>query len=156
MAAITFYLMPDSASGTDNLSAGALSVEQLTCDIAAHYFRQKQRVLIYCQSQQLAEQIDELLWQRPVDGFVPHNLTGEGPEAGAPVEVTWQAPKSRNRQICINLHSQCPQFAGQFRTLIDFVPADETLKQQARERYKQYRAAGHKLDTQPAAQLHEM
>lgn len=146
MSAVTFYLMPEE---------GELTVEVLTCDIAAHYFRQKQKVLVYCQSQREAEQIDELLWQRPVDGFVPHNLAGEGPEAGAPVEITWQAPRSRNRAVCINLHPQCPQFAGQFRTLIDFVPAEETQKQQARERYKHYRAAGHQLDTQPAAQLHE-
>lgn len=146
MAAVTFYLMPDT---------GELSVEELACDIAAHYFRQKQKVLVYCQSQQDAEQIDELLWQRPVDGFVPHNLTGEGPQAGAPVEITWQPPTSRGRTVCINLHPQCPQFAGQFRTLIDFVPADDTLKQQARERYKHYRAAGHQLQTTPAAHLHE-
>lgn len=146
MSAVTFYLLPDS---------GELTIEALTCDIAAHFFRQRQKVLVYCQSQQDAEKIDELLWQRPVDGFVPHNLTGEGPEAGAPVEITWQPPKSRNRAVCINLHPQCPEFSGQFRTLIDFVPADDTLKQQARERYKHYRAAGHQLDTQPAAKLHE-
>lgn len=144
MTAVTFYLMPE---GSD--SDSEMSVASITCDIAAHYFRHKQRVLVYCQSQKDAEEIDELLWQRPVDGFVPHNLTGEGPEAGAPVEITWQPPKMRNRAICINLHKQCPSFTGQFRKLIDFVPAQEDLKKQARERYKQYRAAGHVLTTKP-------
>ena len=150
MPAVTFYLLPEHTAGE-----GTLPVSQLACDLAARFFRQKQKVFIYCEHQNQAEEVDELLWQRPVDGFIPHNLAGEGPEGGAPVEIAWQAPATRNRTVCINLHRQCPDFARQFRTLIDFVPAQDQLKQQARERYKHYRSAGFFLDTQPAAQLHE-
>jgi DNA polymerase-3 subunit chi len=41
-----------------------------------------------------------------------------------------------------------PNFANQFSHIVDFVPADNTLKQQARERYKMYRQLGFQVDNQ--------
>lgn len=117
------------------------------CFQAAHYYRQNQRVFIFCDSQQQAHQIDELLWSFDPDSFVAHNLIGEGPKNGAPVEISWQAPTNR-RPVLINLTSTVPNFAQQFSQIIDFVPSDETLKQQARERYKQYRQQGFKVENQ--------
>lgn len=146
----TFYILSESADAT-----AQPGLEAFACEVASHYYRQKQRVLILCQTKQQAEQMDELLWQLPVDAFVPHNLPNEGPESGTPVEINWQQPARMNRQVCINLQAEMPSFAGKFRTLIDFVPADDAGKQQARERYKHYRAAGYTLDTQPAAKFNE-
>ncbi|OZB37528.1 MAG: DNA polymerase III subunit chi, partial [Alishewanella sp. 34-51-39] len=103
--------------------------------------RAKQRVFVYTADQQSAELLDELLWQFEPDSFVPHNLAGEGPQRGAPVEIGWQAPKA-SRQVLINLADQVPDFARRFNQIIEFVPAEPTLKAQARERYKQYRQAG--------------
>lgn len=117
------------------------------CFQAAHYYRQNQRVFIFCGSQPQAHQIDELLWSFDPDSFVAHNLIGEGPKNGAPVEISWQAPTNR-RPVLINLTSTVPNFAQQFSQIIDFVPSDETLKQQARERYKQYRQLGFKVEHQ--------
>ncbi len=31
------------------------------------------------------------LWARPAESFVPHNLAGEGPRGGAPVEIALAA-----------------------------------------------------------------
>lgn len=102
-----------------------------------------------------AEQFDELLWQLPNDAFVPHNLTGEGPLGGAPVEICWQTPNQFNRSVLINLAENIPDFHQRFRQVIDFVPAKEQLKPLARERYKQYRAAGCQLDTLAASSINE-
>jgi DNA polymerase-3 subunit chi len=44
--------------------------------------------------------------------------------------------------VLINLADQVPDFARRFNQIIEFVPAEPTLKAQARERYKQYRQAG--------------
>ena len=116
-----------------------VSDEQLhlhyACLQAAYFYRQNQRVFIYTQDQESAHIIDEMLWAFDPTSFVPHNLIGEGPKQGAAVEISWQAPTNR-RAVLINLTSDVPNFANQFSHLIDFVPADETLKEQARNRFR--------------------
>jgi DNA polymerase-3 subunit chi len=43
----------------------------------------------------------------------------------------------------------------QYQHIIDFVPVDEVKKQEARERYKQYKMAGCQMQFTPANQLNE-
>ena len=116
-----------------------VSDEQLhlhyACLQAAYFYRQNQRVFIYTQDQESAHNIDEMLWAFDPTSFVPHNLIGEGPKQGAAVEISWQVPNNR-RAVLINLTSDVPNFANLFSHLIDFVPADETLKEQARNRFR--------------------
>ena len=150
MANVSFFLLDDAATPPTEPAHYALA-----CAVAARCFRQKQKCLIYCQDKQQAEHIDELLWQLPSDSFVPHNLAGEGPTGGAPVEIHWQPPSQFSRGVMINLAEQVPQFHARFNTIYDFVPAPESQKLLARERYKQYRAAGNQLDTVAANSIHE-
>lgn len=151
---VMFYLLKDD--GTDETEKESRSAIYHACLQASHFYRQNQRVYIYAQNQQHAEQIDEMLWAFDSDSFVPHNLVGEGPKQGAMVEIGYQAPQGR-RSVLINLNSDVPNFASQFQFIVDFVPSDETLKQQARERFKTCRQWGFQVDNQaviePAGQL---
>jgi DNA polymerase-3 subunit chi len=145
---VMFYLLKDDVaeeSGKDTRSA-----IYHACLQASHFYRQNQRVYIYAQDQQHAEQIDEMLWAFDSDSFVPHNLVGEGPKQGAIVEIGYQVPQGR-RPVLINLNSEVPNFANQFQFIVDFVPSDETLKQQARERFKTCRQWGFQVDNQAVA-----
>mgnify|MGYP003252246906 CR=1 FL=1 len=85
----TFYLL-DNDTTVDGLSA----VEQLVCEIAAERWRSGKRVLIACEDEKQAYRLDEALWARPAESFVPHNLAGEGPRGGAPVEIAWPQKRS--------------------------------------------------------------
>ncbi|QIX96270.1 DNA polymerase III subunit chi [Cedecea sp. FDAARGOS_727] len=139
----TFYLL-DNDTHAEGLSA----VEQLVCELAADGFRAGKRVLIACEDEQQAIRLDEALWQRDAHAFVPHNLAGEGPRYGAPVELAWpQRRGSAPRDILISLLPQLADFATAFLEVIDFVPYEDTQKQLARERYKAYRVAGFHLTT---------
>jgi DNA polymerase-3 subunit chi len=104
---------------------------------------------MFCDDQQMAHQIDELLWSFESDSFVPHNLPGEGLASGSPVEISWQAP-TNNRTVLINLSGEVPSFASQFSQIIDFVPADDELKKLARLRYRSYQQLGFTVNTAPA------
>ena len=150
MSHVRFYLLDETQQVNQQPAHFALA-----CLLATRSYRQKQKCLVFCENQQQAEQFDELLWQLPNDAFVPHNLTGEGPVGGAPVEICWQTPSQFNRPVLINLAETIPEFHQRFRQVIDFVPGNEQLKLQARERYKQYRAAGNQLDTLPASSINE-
>lgn len=139
----TFYLL-DGQDLPDGLSA----MERLACDLAALRWRGGQRVLMACDTEEQALRLDEALWQRDPSAFVPHNLAGEGPRYGAPVEICW--PKRRGnapRDVLISLLPQCADFASAFHEVIDFVPNEDALKQLARDRYKAYRSVGFQLTT---------
>lgn len=125
---------------------------QLACQQAALFYRKKQRVFIFADDQKSAHQIDELLWAFDAHSFVPHNLPGEGLRSGSPVEISWQAPTNK-RNILINLSSKVPEFAQQFSQIIDFVPENEELKQQARSRYRGYQQLGFSVNTQSAPKV---
>ncbi|QLB12721.1 DNA polymerase III chi subunit [Bisgaardia hudsonensis] len=125
--------------------------ETLACDLAASSWRLGKRVLIACETEQQALNIDEALWQREPEEFVPHNLSGEITTYATPIEISWVGKRNaQSRDLLINLQSQIPDFAVSFKQVIDFVPIDETEKAQARERYKQYRQLGWQLSTEKA------
>ena len=132
MSKVTFYLLEQEAE----ISSKQPAHFALACQLAAQCFSNKQRCVVMCQSQAQAEEFDELLWP-----------------AGTPVEICWQRPTQFNKPVLINLADDMPDFHSKFGRIFDFVPAADTLKQQARERYKHYRAAGHQLDTLPSKAL---
>ncbi|MBU2872217.1 DNA polymerase III subunit chi [Colwellia sp. E2M01] len=152
---VMFYLLNDEISKDKNTAETEQDTRSAiyhACLQASHFYRQNQRVYIYTQDKQHAEQVDEMLWAFDSDSFVPHNLVGEGPKSGAMVEIGYQPPQSR-RPVLINLTSTVPNFANQYQFIVDFVPSDETLKQQARERFKACRQWGFSVDNQPAIEV---
>ncbi len=154
MPAATFFILAEQNSAANNNSMSADPVLIGACDLAAQSFRRRQRVWVHCANKAQAEAFDELLWQRPVEAFVPHNLAGEG-AGGAPVEISWTAPRHTNSHVLINLADEFPDFARRFGLAYDFVPSDEARKQQARIRYKHFRMAGFELTTQPLSKINE-
>ncbi len=132
--ATTFYHLTDDNSPTD---ANAALLKKV-CELSAAFYQQGLRVFVATNDVKTAEQLDELMWQLPCDQFIPHNLQGEGPHYGAPIEIGHQPPQTR-RQVLINLCHPLPQFAVKFTQIIDFIPNESVKKQQARERFHQYR-----------------
>ncbi|WP_025675100.1 DNA polymerase III subunit chi [Salinivibrio socompensis] len=157
MPTATFYLLSPPAPVDDNNSLGLTPEQQAreqqtlvdtAIDLAFYYYQQGQRIYLAAQDQAQAHQLDDALWQRDPDTFVPHNLVGEGPRSGAPVEIGWPGVRhTGHRSVLINLATEASNFAPSFAQVIDFVPCDETLKQHARHRYKAYRLAGLQLHT---------
>ncbi|AKD37753.1 DNA polymerase III subunit chi [Pasteurella sp. P03HT] len=124
-------------------------VEQVACDLAASAWRLGKRVLIACETEQQAFDLDEALWTREPDEFVPHNVSGEVTNYATPIEISWKGKRNaQRRDILINLQSTVPDYVASFNHIIDFVPADEQLKVLARERYKQLRQLGWQLTTE--------
>ena len=143
MTQVVFYILPQSLDNEpEDVSAHFIQA----CAIAAFYYGQSNKVFIFTDNQQDAFSVDEYLWQFDGESFVPHNLLGEGPRYGTPVEISWQPP-THPRQILINLSSNVPKFAINFQQIIDFVPASETLKIAARTRYSTYKKMGLTLST---------
>lgn len=144
MSQVIFYI--HSETETSTASSLPRHFEQ-ACQLASYYYQQNKKVFIYTENQQDAFSVDEYLWQFDGDSFVPHNLVGEGPRYGSPVEISWLAPQ-HPKAVLINLSQSIPEFNLNFQQIIDFVPAQEQLKINARVRYSAYKKLGHTLSTQ--------
>ncbi|WP_373817837.1 DNA polymerase III subunit chi [Glaesserella sp.] len=145
MKQVQFYVLSQPTLG--NLKAE----EALACDLAAKAWRLGKRVLIACETEEQAFSIDDALWARDPDEFVPHNLSGEMTTYATPIEISWKGKRNaQRRDILISLQTQLPDFINSFNQIIDFVPQDEAEKTLARERYKQYRQLGWQLTTEQA------
>lgn len=119
---------------------------RLATQIASEQYRQGQRVFIFVDNTDIAHAIDETIWSFNPDSFVPHNLQGEGPKGGAPVEIGTTPPVG-NRKVLINLAAHLPDFIRRFNQVFDFVPVEATAKQAARERFKKLRQLGANITT---------
>lgn len=125
------------------------NIHEQACDLAEKAWRLGKRVLIACETEQQALEIDELLWMKEPDSFVPHNLSGETTQYPTPIEISWKGKRNaQRRDLLVSLQVQIPEFIASFNQVIEFVPVDETEKIQARERYKQYRQQGWQLSTE--------
>lgn len=140
---VQFYLLSQTDDG--ELTAA----EALACDLAAQLWRQGKRVILSCETEQQALKLDEALWVRDADNFVPHNLSGEVTTYATPIEIAWKGKRNaQRRDVLITLQTELPEFINSFNHIIDFVPVEDTAKAQARERYKQYRQLGWQLGTE--------
>ncbi|BDM63425.1 DNA polymerase III subunit chi [Shewanella sp. NFH-SH190041] len=147
MSQAIFYLLQ-----RDAVLNATEKVQLTACQMARLHYADGAQVYIHCNDKTQAYAIDEQLWQFEADSFVPHNLKGEGPSTGAPVEIGFDnLGPNKLRQVLINLADQSPSFAVNFDHIIDFVASDDDLKAIARHRYKQYRALGIPLSTQDLA-----
>ncbi|UVK77850.1 MAG: DNA polymerase III subunit chi [Sodalis sp. Fse] len=143
MKNVTFYLLDEHM-----IKDGLTAVERLACDLAAIKWREGKLVLIACEDHVQALKLDDALWVRDPNSFLPHNLSGEGPSYGAPLEVCWPQRRCNSpRDLLISLLPSCADFAFAFHEVIDFVPYEDISKQLARDRYKAYRSLGFQLIT---------
>lgn len=138
-----FYILPadDEQDWTQ--------AERLACELCAAQWREGKRVLVACEDEAQALKLDDALWARDADTFVPHNLSGEITTYATPIELSWVGKRnSQRRDVLIVLQGDVPDYAVYFQQVFDFVPAADVPKAQARERYKQYRQLGFTLTTQ--------
>ncbi len=143
MKIATFYIINDNAPYQTQTELFHYGIY-----LASHFVQQGAKVYLYAENKTQAEQLDELLWQLQPEQFQAHNLIGEGPYYGTPIEIGYgQLKPNRNRQLVINLANLPTNFAESFTQVVDFVPCEQKAKQLARERYKIYRQAGFEMQT---------
>lgn len=119
----------------------------LACRLLEKAYLRGHRVFVYCNNQQEAETLDELLWTFKDNSFIPHNLQGEGPEPPPPIQIGYRdEPRSFN-DILFNLATEIPSFFPRFRRVIEIVTNDEAAKELSRAHYREYRAKNCELQT---------
>jgi DNA polymerase-3 subunit chi len=138
MPRIDFYII------TDTQPAARL---RLACRLIEKAYKNKHRIYIHTDNQADAHELDELLWTYREDSFLPHNLYGEGPEPAPPIQIGFAATPEQHRDILLNLSQTIPAFYPQFARLLEIISNEPDVQTYGRQHYRQYRTAGHELNT---------
>lgn len=143
MNQVTFYELDVDSGNPQALTKDAMQhgAFKLIYDL----YKSRKWVSVLASDKVQAEQFDEALWQSDTDRFIAHNLVGEGPTQGTPVEITWLGKQLNPRHTVINMSQQMIDSNLRITHVIDFVPQADADKQAARDRYKQYKQAGCKM-----------
>lgn len=92
-----------------------------------------------------AAALDQLLWTMAAVEFVPHcrEDAGAGARAASPILITsGEIPADFAAQVLVNLTDGMPAGFERFQRVIEVVTPDEPDRLRARERWRQYKAAG--------------
>lgn len=120
---------------------GEANRELFACRLCEKAYKQQLGVYLQAESQQHAQQIDNLLWTFNDGGFVPHQLINEIMPAGSlqPALIGWTQTPPSDYSLLINLTEAIPSFYAQFERIAEIVNQQEHIRQAGRQRYTQYR-----------------
>ncbi len=135
MPRVDFYILSEQGSR-----------ERFTCDIATKIRQQELQLYIHADSREEASILDDFMWTHKDISFLPHSLLDADDAGTNSITIGWQGMSSKSTEVLINLSTSIPDFATDFDRIVEIVPPNDPYKQQARERYKQYRQAGFELE----------
>lgn len=135
MTKIFFYHgMPDRLPYAARLIAGA--------------WAQKKAITVYAPDQNLAQQLDQMLWAQHATGFIPHCM-GDSPLAvETPILITRseaELARSAQDQRLLNLSDELPPGFARFESLVEVVSQEDVVRLGGRERVKFYRERGYEV-----------
>lgn len=138
---VDFYLLANQSTESSLL---------LCCRLLEKAYLRGHQIFVYCNNQQEAQTLDERLWTFKDNSFIPHNLQGEDLEPPPPIQIGYHNEPRDFDDILLNRHREIPPFYCRFRRIIEIVANQEEAKEQARKRYRDYRARQCEL------QMHEI
>jgi DNA polymerase III subunit chi len=137
MSKIDFYLIPETTKD---------GKFRFACRIAEKAYLQEHQIYIHTENEAATTLLDGLLWTFRDISFVPHNTAGE--EINAPIQIGFNdKPTTVHNDILLNLDINVPAFFPEFKRIIEIVPNDKELQNQARKRYKFYKDQGIEVQT---------
>lgn len=108
------------------------------------YLLNKQ-IFIFTESLIESNEIDDILWTFRPDSFLPHHIFDQE-KYPAPILIS-HVTIPLHKEILINIRATVPEFYTEYNRIIEVIYADQTIKQQGREKYKQYQNLGCQLHT---------
>lgn len=120
---------------------GAEDKLRTACQLSQKALQQGMRVLLHVPTDELATQLDQLLWHYPPTAFLPHCHGHEADAATLPV-VIGRDQRFPHSELLISLHDECPLFFSRFERVIEIVGKEEQDIRLGRARFKFYRDRG--------------
>lgn len=101
------------------------------------------RVCLYCEDDEQAREMDDMLWAFRPDAFIPHEvIAGNDQECASDVGILLCDPAPADWQTVIVLGNRLPSEADRFARLALVAHSDPAVLQQARRHYRELQAFG--------------
>ncbi len=140
MVRVEFHILSD---------AGDLARMRHACQLVEQRYTNGERSFVCVSDSAEAQRMDEMLWTFRDQAFIPHEIVDatspSSPHIMALIGMN-EGPTSFST-VLINISNNAPSNLDSFTQVIEVVDANSQRKQQARERYKQYRDHGCQLET---------
>lgn len=130
---------------------GAADRLRMACQVVHKHYLAGRPLLVYTRDTKRLEKFDRLLWGYEATAFVPHVAADDPLADRTPVLLATAAPLpmplpgAALPAWLVNLDLDCPPEAERFERILEIVSDHDQDKQAARERWRQYQAAGHTL-----------
>ena len=115
------------------------------CQLSHKAMQNGLRVLLHAPDEQLAQQLDQLLWHFPPTAFIPHCRNDDAAAAETPVQISHREEPFAHHELLISLHRSCLSFYSRFERVIEIVSKDQEDARLGRERYVFYKDRGYEL-----------
>ena len=116
-----------------------------TARLVGKAYAQGRRVRVVTPDATTTAALDKLLWEHPVEGFVPHVTMTSPHVAATPVIVDHSLLHEGAADVLINLSTDPPAFFARFERMFEIVGQEATLAAAGRERWAFYKARGYPL-----------
>ncbi|MBW8192847.1 DNA polymerase III subunit chi [Neiella marina] len=150
MAASAHFVLMDEAQTEEQTDASAPL--RLAARLTGQLQTRNLKLHLLVDSSEQAALLDDLLFSAPLTQFVPHAQSQFAPRYGAPVMISTEEP-TNFVPVLLNLSAKGPSNTVKCRHILDLVPSQPELKQQARDRYRLYQRYGLAPTTGPEQQL---
>jgi DNA polymerase III subunit chi len=106
---------------------------------------QGRRVRVVTPDASTTAALDRLLWEQPVEGFVPHVTMTSPHRLDTPVIVDHSLLHDGPADVLVNLAAEPPAFFARFERMFEVIGVDAALAAAGRERWAFYKARGYAL-----------
>ncbi len=142
MPQVDFYILDQSAADA------RLTV---ACRIAEKAMLSDFRVWICTGDAGIATRLNDLLWTFSQSSFVPHRLLESDVDIAESIEpvliARGEPPEGSTIDVLINLAAIMPTGIERYQRIAEVLDGDEQRRQQGRERFRDYRERGCKLES---------
>ena len=122
----------------------------VACRLTQERFLAGRKVLVYAPDPEVALRFDARLWDFSSLSFVPHCRADSPLAQETPVLITATTRVAGFDDVLLNLSPETPPGFERYQEVIEVVGAAEEDATPARNRFRQYKEAGHPLQAQAA------
>lgn len=123
------------------LEDGSYTAGQMACRLAMMAWEQGHRIAVLTETTDLANELDELMWDYPAGRFLPHSAKPGDQQAPVTIGAA-DRPIARDREVVINLSSTPIPEPGRFKRLLEIVPRNPSQRAASRLKFRAYREQG--------------
>ena len=116
-----------------------------TAGLVAKAYAQGRRVRVITPDAAATQLLNNMLWEQPAEGFLPHVTLSSPHAAATPVIIDHSITHEGSIDVLINLCAEPPAFFSRFERMFEIVGQDEVLANAGRERWKFYKARGYPM-----------